>query len=467
VVEPLAVVVDDDAQQLGETVASLNRLGFSVSTFEAVGPAREALSAVGSEVDLFVLDRKLPMQRGETAVDELGDLLFWEVSASHPDSRIIVFSGYTDFDHLQEVTAKSGSLEFGFGDRLDRVSVYKKQQTDLFDRAVAELSSAIKQINRIAVMSDPRPCSLQVRALRRVAAHYGGTSIRAEVLSGGLTQAVVWRCSIADAEHVLASVIVKVSASAPTPNGIQELLPHSLVASRLATVRGAMFGSVASVLQIAGPEPVSLFDVLKESNGSSLPVIEQLRLGMDSALPAGERRDVRLVDLLPPVIQPDRLQSVLEGLGVPTPDLDLWVPTTFRMSHLDFHGGNVLVCDGAPVVIDSEDSGFASSVVDPLVMLMSSWIHPDSAYFGGPWPAEDATTEEFCGDTFVSGSPDPAFYGELVDWIQDRTTSPREFWGLVLAYGTRQTTFPNVQKSPLSLRRLTNLVRFAAERLAD
>ena len=465
--KPLAVVVDDDPQQLAETVSSIEALGFQVIPYEAVAPARELLFERGQLIDVFVLDRKLPMKKGESESDELGDVLFREVSTAYPDARILVFSGYTDFDHLQETTSHSGVIEAGPNRILDRVSVYRKQQTDLFDLAVAELRDSLRYIERIAVhMETPGDRSL-IRVLRRVALQYGGTSLRAQVLAGGLTQAAVLRCEIFNESLMVASVVIKVGVSLPSSGGIQDLLPRHLVASRVGVVSGLMFGRHASVLQLAGEETTSLFECMRTDDSPVVEALRVLRAGLDELVPNDGVQDVRLLDLLPAVIQPSRLVAILAEFDIAAPDLEMWVTTRKCISHLDLHLSNVLLDDGVPVLIDSEDSGVASAVVDPLMMLMSSWIHPDSPLFDGSWPIEVIDAKFFLEEGFTDDAPHKIFFGELVDWVRDRTASARELWAFVLGYAARQTTFPNVRKSARAREWLIHLMRIASEKLAD
>src|SRR5689334_5101552 len=99
--EPLAVLVEDLPEQVRISEEVLQAAGFSVKTYSDFNSAQDYVRNTTDLVDLIVLDRRLPVTYGDPPVDEVGDQLLQEVRESHPDARVIVFTGFTGVPHIQ------------------------------------------------------------------------------------------------------------------------------------------------------------------------------------------------------------------------------------------------------------------------------------------------------------------------------------------------------------------------------
>lgn len=461
---PRAVLVDDDKQQLEEVSSTIVDAGYDLITFESVEEALNFLDAADTLIDLFVLDRKLPMRSGEKAVDELGDELFRTVTARHPDARVIVFSGYTDFDHAQESMEGTGFV-FDDGDvRINRVSVVRKSQFDKFERLVGELRDVITRFEMIEVSGTGAIGEHQKRILRRIAYHYRASAISAQPLAGGLTDAAVWRCEVASPSGPIAAVVAKVSESIPSAGGLQDLLPRDSIARRVEVIRGLMGGSIVSILQLAGTSTASLMSLIGSKDLEAAQVVQSLRRCLD-VLERSPARSIPLRELVGQILDWDVFEQELVAIGLSAPSPELWVTTSTVMSHTDLHAANVLVCDGSPVLIDSDENKFSSALRDPAVLLMSSWIHPDSPFCSSDWPTPEGIAEHFGDPSFAWGSLSPAWCASVLDWMDERSVSRREYWAVVLAYGARQLRFENVRSSEGLNARVVALVVLAHTRL--
>ncbi|MFJ6258501.1 phosphotransferase [Rhodococcus sp. FH8] len=462
---PLAVLVDDDKQQLVEVSSTIVDAGYELITFESLEEALNFLDSADALIDLFVLDRKLPMRIGEKAVDELGDELFRTVTVSHPDARVIVFSGFTDFDHAQESMEGTGFVFDDGAVRINRVSVVRKSQFDKFERFIRELRELITRFEMIEFSVDGALEDHQKRVLRRIAYHYGASSISARPLSGGLSDAAVWRCEVASPSGPIAAVVAKVSESVPAAGGLQDLLPRDCIARRVEVIRGLMGGSIVSILQLAGTSTASLMSLIASNDLEAARVVQSLRIGLD-ALERSQARSIPLRELVEQILHWDVFARELLAIGLSTPSPDLWVTTSTVMSHTDLHAANVLVCDGSPVLIDSDENKFSSALRDPAVLLMSSWVHPDSP-FRSDWPTVQGISEHFGEPSFAQGSLSPAWCASVLAWMKERRASTREYWAVVLAYGARQLRFENVRSSEDLTAKVVALVVLAHTRLLD
>lgn len=463
---PRAVLVDDDPQQLAEASSTIIDAGFELTSFESVEDALDFIENTEELIDLFVLDRKLPMRVGEKAVDELGDELFRIVTTSHPDSRVIVFSGYTDFDHAQESMEGSGLVFQDEEVRVDRVSVLRKSQFNKFERFIRDLREIIARFDLIELTVSGTIDLRQKRVLRRIAYHYGATAISAAPLAGGLTGAAVWRCDIAGPTGFIAVIVAKVGESVPAAGGLQDLLPKDCIARRVEIIRGLMGGSIISILQLAGSSTKSLMSLIGSDDFKAAGIIKSLRESLDG-LEQSAPRTVPLRDIVGQFLDWNDFDRELVSIGVTTPSPELWVTTSTVMSHTDLHAANILVCDDLPVIIDSDENEFSSSLRDPAVLLMSSWVHPDSPFLGSEWPSEEDISERFGDSAFARGSLSPAWCASVLSWMDDRSASAREYWSVILAYGARQLRFDNVRSKPELKAKVSALVTLAQRRLEE
>lgn len=464
--KPCAVLVDDDPQQLAEASSTLIEAGYDLITFESMETALPFVEDSDRLIDLFVLDRKLPMRAGENAVDEIGDELFSIVTSTHPDSRVIVFSGYTDFDHVQK-TMEGAGFVFQNGDvHIDRVSVLRKSQFDKFEFLIEELQEVIAGFELIEVTVSGDIDTNQKRVLRRIAHHYGASAVSAEPLAGGLTGAPVWRCELASPNGPIADVVAKVGEAIPAAGGLQDLLAKDAIARRVDVISGLMGGAVVAILQLAGAHPTSLMQLIGHQDREAARLTEVLREHLDS-LEHSPPRSMPLHTIVGQFMAWERFADELSTLDLSTPSPELWVTTSSVMSHTDLHASNVLICENLPVIIDSDENGFSTPLRDPVVLMMSSWVHPDSPFVGADWPSVDDIGERFGDRVFARGSLSPAWYEAVSDWMDARSSSPREYWAVVLAYGARQLRFENVRTHASLRARVEALVVLAHRRLEE
>src|SRR5699024_2748243 len=191
--------------------------------FGSIAPAQGYIRSSTDLIDLFVLDRRLPMTAGEPAADEFGDELLGEVRSKYPDARLIVFTGFATIRHVQESLQGSGQLPTQDSDPIDRVTVLEKDQSLEFKEQVEQFRSLLQTLDDIEIITPPGvgPLSpLDKRVLRRLAFDYRAMSISAAALGGGLTGASVWRCQINRSEGHVATVVAKLVESSGSPGGL-------------------------------------------------------------------------------------------------------------------------------------------------------------------------------------------------------------------------------------------------------
>lgn len=464
--DPIAILVEDDPQQAEISRTLLQASGYTVHFFESIASARDYIRASTGIIDLFVLDRRLPMTVGEPAADEFGDELLKEVRSAYPDARMIVFTGFATIRHLQESLQGSGQLPAQGGAAIDRVTVLEKDQSLEFKEQVEQFRSLIQSLDDIEIVTMPGadPLSaLDKRVLRRLAFDYHAVSASVAPLGGGLTDAGVWQCQLNRIEGHVATVVAKHVTSPRSPGGLAQLLPRANSVATVRTLQGLMAGGRLNVLQLAGESPYALMDIIADQPELAVeiarPVWDALR-GV-----AAQQVMLTVAELCEPLISWASLSTILNTHGISAPAGTLSATAHIGLRHGDLHPGNILVDNGRAVLIDFDSEEFAAGALDPITLLISTLVHPASSICGDGWPDAEHISSSFGSPDFARGHPCEPWFRGVGEWVSECRTSDREYWALVLAYAGRQLNYSDVLENRATVDRVVALAARAANAL--
>ncbi|MFE4833346.1 phosphotransferase [Arthrobacter sp. NPDC056691] len=464
----IAIIVEDDIQQIYFTRGILAEHGFDVTSFGHASEAVLGIASVNRPIDLVILDRKLPQEETDEPNDAVGDVLLGQFLAELPDTVFVVFTGYTDIFHQQFATRERGTISIG-STSFDRVCAYEKGQAVEFDEYVKRLSQEIDSLGDLEVIGfveDDADLTISRRLLRLVAHHYGGDSISVRALTDGKTDLPVWHCRIRDASgNEVASVVVKQTdgSKAPPASGLHTILPAGVVAAPVALISGLCDGKRAQVMQVAGPAPTSLLKLLDENQASAAQHLSVITDAIQS-IPVGGSCTKNLEDLVQPLLSWPKLLELSEMHGILPPRREKRASTRIGAQHGDLHPGNILEAENAPVLIDFDNEVFASRLLDPITVLLSPLFHPDSPIRKSQWPTPEQCAEIYT-DAFLEGSPCREWTAAAQRWVEQALTSENERWALTLAYAMRQLKYDDVLDNPQVKRRAIALARKAASAL--
>lgn len=465
---PIAVLVEDDPQQADFTLGVLETAGYNVRSFDSIAPVLDYLHTSADLVDLFVLDRRLPVNAGEPATDEFGDELLKEVRLDYPDARLIVFTGFATIRHVQDSLQGGGQLPAQGGQPIDRVTVLEKDQSLEFKGQVEQLRQFLQSLEDVEILATigASPLSdLDKRALRRLAFEYRAVSISVASLGGGLTGASVWRCELSRTEGRIATVVAKRVKSPGCRGGLPELLPLANATATIATLSGLMAGSHLNVLQIAGESPCALMDFIAQQPARAVELAQPIWNALHGV--AAQHRALTVAQLCQPLIAWEHLSDILLPYGIQTPAGSLTVTTQVGPRHGDLHPGNVLIDNDQAVLIDFDSETFAAGALDPITMLISTLVHPGSPIRGALWPSMSEISSSFGTADFGRGHACELWFRGVQAWVDECQTSQREYWALVLAYAGRQLRYPDVLEDPETVQRVVAIAERAAEALAN
>lgn len=461
--EHMAVLVEDELDQAEFTEGILRQEGYEVISFNTLSSALKFLDESNDLVDLFVLDRRLPMRIGDDPTNELGDTLFERVRADYSDSRIIIFTGFADLPLIQGAMESGGQFPIRVNDPINLVSVLTKDQSLEFRRHVKSFRSLLQELDDIEIRDSASPSQLSEldrRCLRRVAYEFDAVCLIATKLAGGLTGAKVWKCEIRQAQGHAADVVVKQVKKPAALGGLQDLLPLHNSASSRGSVSGLAGGNILSIQRLAGNDVQSLSAIILSDPKKACSCIDQFA----NALKMVEEQSssITLATLGDSLISWDEMIPLMDKFGVSIPSPTMKVTVRMGLRHGDLHASNVMVDGCTPVLIDFDSNCFSSSLLDPVTLLISTLVHPDSPIRGDRWPTTEEIKTQFGANTFGMSSAANLWFERTWQWIESCQSSPREFWGLVLAYAVRQLQYGDVVEDESVLSRMVEIARRAA-----
>lgn len=439
---PWALYVEDE---VGEATDRFEReiaeAGFVVVRAHNAAEAQACLADVVASnglVDLVVLDRKLPEQDGDRAVESTGDSLFQAVEANFPDSPIIVLTGYSDEDFALLVLQRRNALDIGQEDLTQRVVHFKKSQSLEFRRQLRAIGAALRETEDVA-LEGPVAAQPTRRVLKRVGQLFGGAEVNARPAVGGLSDAAVWICAVVARDgRALTSVVVKTGAfgDARPSGGFMASVPPANAAQPIHLISGACGGACGHVAPLAGAESVSLADLLASDEPRAVDAVARVVAvldGVDSATTS-----LPLQDFVAPLIDWARAEQVAVGLAIELPSPDLPIPTHRGCLHGDLHPGNVLLVEERPVFIDFDRQRVGSLILDGISLALG-------AVFNKAGPMRDRVPTVVDVEAAVCGEQGASAWVSAcaASWSV-RGFGQRERWAGVLAYALRQLKYTDV-----------------------
>lgn len=439
-----AILVEDNVPNGSQYADSLRSNRFIVEWFTNAADTRSYLAENPDLlVDLFVLDREIPDSPGDTESVDSGDALFHEIQSTWTDTPIFVFTAHSTPEHTQNAISNRGQLALGPTVTIDRVQIMYKEQGSRFLELVRQVVEELDGLQDVHVIPENEESATdRTRALRRLfaklAARNNCLAIRVRPLGGGRSGDEVFECELLDDDGIVVGAFVgKTRKPGWTPaHGGMFGLPQDIVAPHVDVVSGMAGGSVLELFQIvSGATPLD--EMLKSDVGQAAAAIDALATAVISHVTTATRT-VGLEKLVEPLVTLDFLSDQLELLGLTPPRASLSILSKRSVQHGDLHGGNILVKDQHPALIDFGKRATASQLLDPVTLMLSMWLHPDGKWFVDSAPPNqplDALR------AVIDGQPETLNDDGLravACWLVGLKPDSRELWLISLGYAIRQ-----------------------------
>lgn len=451
------LLIEDENEVVDALTAALKASQISVKLTRAAS-RKSAMSVLQerSHFDLIVADLRIPsVDAALDAAPAHGREVYAAVRRDRPGIPVWVFSGYADEEFLEAIIdeARQGD-PFGSGGKSPMIRRFRKiHLARVVDelRAVAALVEAVAGVEvstgGVDLGLDPEALRLTQLVCRRL----GGTTIRLEALSPGLSASRTLGAQVVDQHGArVATCVLKIGPRAELEEEAfryEDNVPLALNATCFAPIAGVFADgaahTVALAYTVASSNPRSLGEVLSSDEPGAVAVVQRLREAERQWILASHTEQLTISEVC-------QLLSAPKVEGVLLNDLDTSPASVGQRSiqvvkapqHGDLHLGNVLVGSaGEAVLIDYGRTGHRVSAYDPVTLEMCLGFHPDGRAVAGGWPTPVHAVHFDELDIYLDGCPCRSFVQACREWAHGVANGDREVWAAVLGYALRQLSF--------------------------
>lgn len=445
------LIIEDDADFVEEIKSRVNALCRDPQ-YTVAGDFETAASLIESDFfDLIFLDLRLPTSIGSMDSDPQHGRNLLDISISYaPGTPVFMLTGSSAEQFLPEMMALSHQVDiWGHGNELSMIGFQPKHRINNLDEKIKPYLEAFDSVSEVELNANFELDIATSRLIRIFVASVGGVYCNVSRISGGLSDASVYKLQVDDGAGVrIHNSIAKIGL----PSNIQnEVERHDRFISRLepnATPRkvamlaygakktSGVFYSLAAASELNG------FSFVDQN--SSL-IIDRLRIILLRWTDSAPQCRTTIGDIRRSFIDDDSFQSVT---GLIEHD---WVERFETVSiqvkwgcvHGDLHGLNVLVSpDQMPVLIDYGDVGERPLSTDPITYELSIFFHPEGPYQHSDWPS-DNTAQSWGRTNFVDTEcPAPDFFNNCRIWAEAVSVGKRERAAVAYGYLVRQLKYP-------------------------
>jgi CheY-like chemotaxis protein len=406
------------------------------------------------EFDVIMCDLRIPSTDGALdEEDQHGVLVIREATASHPITPILILSGFGSIDNIGELVNRPQRDLYG---TFQQVSMVRHTPKKNYAQCIEELRTIAGELKSLDEINIRGPLELTEgdgHALRVYARPRGGSTIRIEPVSSGLSDAIPLRVAIHGSEDDLrGSAFAKIDTSAAIDseelrfrtyvNGVLPAGSFAPVADKVLTYGGR----AALVYSLVGGDPRSLFAVLGADQALAVRIVERLHEQEARYWTTGAPTErVTVGDIR--VSRAGRDDLIALHLG----DLDWkWleaqeVVVRRAPQHGDLHGENILVDDtDRPFLIDFAQTGPAAVSLDPLELELSLLFHHRGREIASGWPSASELAHWSIVADYAITSPVGEFVRATRRWAAENGEGSRPVLANAYGHSVRQLAYEDV-----------------------
>lgn len=450
--------VEDDEEQFGFVTKRLAKDGEN-SVLLAVTNKQAKELVASNPVDYVVLDLAIPLEapEGDPSIDHGIELALF-LRKNYPGTPILVLTGQSSEPATQALEDDDTFAVFWNGARKPLFKIRKKRQLDDALRVVEEAAQLLNRLDALELsLQDDEARNLSVeekRIVRLFALKNNAVLASVSQLSGGLSGARVLRVRLLNGtgeefQHAVAKIDTFESIGIESENYDRHV--QQLDVGSFPTSLGEFFtgcGPKKGVFfQLASNFDKTLFEFSQDSDVAAADTLAKLRIRLRNwhrnfSAKRMTIRDVRRTQLCDEKF--GLLSDLLEGLDIETFE-DKSVQIRWATQHGDMHGANILVSDvGDAVVIDYGDIGEGICSLDPTVLELSFYFHPNAR---DQFAANDNIAKSWFSDRIYDNVLLPLSTKALRDWGVDNQFSGNEFVAVTYAYCVRQLSYDGTDKA--------------------
>ena len=453
------LIVEDDEDFVEELLVIFAALP-GYSNIRVAGSRDEAFDMLEDGfLDLVILDLKIPTVSGSLDADpEHGYAVFSRARAVAPGTPIFVLTGSPAEDFLRDFVLKNQQQIdiWSEGRESGTILFLNKYDIDKCPDILTQVVDAIEHLSDVELQRVDLSLNLaEDRLIRIFAKRFQGVRCVVSELSGGLSGARVIRLRVTDSQGVqVHDAVAKLSTHADVrregacyDNHIARLGPAA-TPRKLATLEYGAHRLAGIFFGLADGLGESAFDIAGNSPERSKAVIQSVKNATARWIDGvpETRRSIR--QLRQRMLSDKSLEKIRLTFGLDWIEEfeNREIQACWACSHGDLHGNNILVSHEGVALIDYGDVGDGPASLDPVILELSLFFHPDAPDLGSVWPSIEHAKAWGDLDFYLHHCPFPQFVQECRAWAISVAAGNREVAASAYSYLVRQLKYEDTNK---------------------
>jgi CheY-like chemotaxis protein len=423
----LLVVEDkiEEAKVLQESVQDVDNIQahFAISRDSAL------VKINSDEFDLVILDLQIPPNDGSLAAHvDHGMMVLETLQQIQPWSAVYFFSAFGTVTRVRDILDRNRQEDiFGSGDPQSMIRFIEKSELTECTNAIKAYAAMLSELEKIVYEgSDINSLSNEhIRLLKLFARGLKGTKVNAEILTGGKSATKTMKILVRDeCDSVKSVAVAKLGKSLKVKDeldGFKEhvspILPVGSFAHHISSINVGARSYGGNFFGLANQYPSNVYQVLATDEALACKVVSKLSEYEANWLKNAPSKHFSVASLRNFFMPDDKFapyRSLFDTdwlTKMEAKEFELtWCP-----QHGDLHGFNVLVDDSStPLLIDYVETRQAPAALDPIVLELSIWFHPDALFMRQHFAPDFEKWSDLANYKHTTGYPN--FTNECRQW---------------------------------------------------
>lgn len=458
---PYILIVEDDADISDYISNELKEVDPDIK-IKVVKDRDSAISLLNSDDFFDLLSLDLTILSSSSSTDkkiEYGSEVLHHCNQAAPGLPIVILTASTSDDLVSDFLDSSDKADvWGEGQKRSTVDHVQKKRLDKYEEKLNHIIKAIRNLHDVEIVKMPAGLSLEIRddRLIRIFAKRNRAS-RCEIskISGGLSEANVYRISLYDASGIIIlRAIAKIGKHDTIDTEdenfnsfIKRLRPEATPRHLETNVFGAK-DRAAVFYGLADDHDIDFFNIAKSGKISESLAANVKNLTDKWVFSSSETRK-KIKDIRRLLVSDNDANQFFKtyNLDWAAREEDQSVQVKWGCIHADLHGKNILINENKECgsLIDYGDIKEGPISLDPITLEFSNFFHPDGVDTGG-WPSQEQAKQFLDVSKYIAGCPIPDIINFYRSWLEEVSVANRDKIACAYSYFLRQLKYPDTNK---------------------